>query len=97
MANWCSLVWIPSTRASASSGVGHGASVFTGVLLAFQDWRCEPLPPLAMWPAFPASDYYGGSAPPRRPQSTADLPATGLAGRRGGQHLGGSHVRAAIG
>jgi hypothetical protein len=38
---WCSLVWIPSTRASACSGVGHGASVFTGGLLAFQDLRCE--------------------------------------------------------
>ena len=23
-----------------------------------------PLPPFAMWPALPASDYYGGSAPP---------------------------------
>jgi len=24
----------------------------------------QPLPPFAMWPAFPTSDYYGGSAPP---------------------------------
>lgn len=24
----------------------------------------KPLPPFAMWPAFPTSDYYGGSAPP---------------------------------
>ena len=28
------MVWIPSTRASASSSVGHGASVFTGDFLA---------------------------------------------------------------
>ena len=31
-----------------------------------------------MWPAFPASDYYGSSAPPRRHQ-----PATGLPRRPG--------------
>ena len=35
-----SLVWIPSTLAFASSGVGHGASVFTNVLLACQFHRC---------------------------------------------------------
>jgi hypothetical protein len=45
-----------------------------------------------MRPAFPASDYYGGSVPPQGQQPTADLPATGLAGRRGGQPRGGSHV-----
>ena len=27
-----------------------------------------PLPPFAMWPAFPASDYYGPSAPTRQQQ-----------------------------
>jgi hypothetical protein len=37
-----------------------------------------------MWPAFPAWDSYSGSAPPRRQRSTQVLPATGLAGRRGG-------------
>ena len=58
---------------------------------------CELAAPFAMWPAFPASDYYGGSAPPRRHQPTADLPATGLAGRRGGRHPGGSHVHHATG
>src|SRR6266508_4647475 len=36
VAHRCSLVWIPSTRASACSAVGHGASVFTSVLLACQ-------------------------------------------------------------
>jgi hypothetical protein len=45
-----------------------------------------------MWPAFPASDYYGGSVPPRGHQPTAGLPAADLAGRRGGQPQGGSHV-----
>lgn len=41
----------------------------------------ESLAPFAMWPAFPASDYYGASAPSPRHQPTADLPTTVLAGR----------------
>jgi hypothetical protein len=45
-----------------------------------------------MWPAFPTSDYYEGSVPPQDHQSTTDLPATALAGRRGGQSQDGSHV-----
>jgi hypothetical protein len=44
-----------------------------------------------MWPAFPASDYYGDSAPPCDHQPTAGLPTTGLAGRREGRSQGGSH------
>ena len=36
----CSLVWISSTRAAASSDVGHGTLVFTGDLLVFQSHRC---------------------------------------------------------
>jgi hypothetical protein len=55
VAHWCSLVWIPSTRACASSnesreGVGCGAPVFTGDLLACQSHGCElavPLPQVA--------------------------------------------------
>src|SRR4051812_2934042 len=39
-----------------------------------------------MRPAFPASDYYGPSAPFRRHQPTAGLPTTG------GRHRDGSHV-----
>ena len=35
VAHWCSLAWISSTLASASSSVGQGASVFTVDLLAF--------------------------------------------------------------
>ena len=38
------------------------------------------------------SDYYEGSAPSRAHQSTTDLPATALAGRRGGRPRDGSHV-----
>ena len=32
------------------------------------------LDPFAMWPAFPTSDYYGSSAPPRQHQLTMSLP-----------------------
>ena len=32
------------------------------------------LDPFAMWPAFPTSDYYGSSAPPRQHRPTTDLP-----------------------
>jgi hypothetical protein len=39
-----------------------------------------------MWPAFPTSDYYDGSAPPRGQQPTASLPAPS------GQPQDGSHV-----
>jgi len=45
-----------------------------------------------MWPAFPASDYYEGSAPPSGRQPTAGLPLAALAGRRVGGPDGGSHV-----
>ena len=38
------------------------------------------------------SDYYGGSATPKRHQPTAGLPATPLAVGREGQHPGASHV-----
>ena len=35
-----------------------------------------------MWPAFPASDYYGSSATPRRQQRTVRLPRAKLGGHR---------------
>ena len=41
------------------------APVFTGASSAFQSSLLDPLPPFPMWPAFPASEYYGGSAPSR--------------------------------
>src|SRR3954468_9784525 len=63
-AHRCSLAWMLSPRDQASSRSGHGPSVFTGDLLTFQPFPASLLPSLAMWPAFPASDYYEGSAPP---------------------------------
>jgi hypothetical protein len=45
-----------------------------------------------MYAAFPRSDYYEYSVPSRGRQSTVDLPAATLAGWRGGQPQGGSHV-----
>ena len=45
-----------------------------------------------MWPAFPTSDYYGSSAPPRRHQPTTDLPTGQLAAARVRDHRDGSHV-----
>ncbi len=46
--HWCSLAWISSTRRRASSRLGHGASVFTGDLLAFQLLAAGLLGPFAM-------------------------------------------------
>ncbi len=42
--------------------------------------------------AFPSSDYYGGSVPPRDPRPTTSLPAAVLAARSDGRPQGGSHV-----
>ena len=42
----------------------------------------NPLGPFAMWPAFPASDYYGPAAPPQGRRRTTRSPAVScLAGR----------------
>jgi hypothetical protein len=49
-----------------------------------------------MRPAFPTSDYYGGSAPPGRYQWTTHLPTPDLAGQGSGRRSGGSHVRCGI-
>jgi len=45
-----------------------------------------------MQPAFPVSDYYGGSALSPHHQTTAVLPATDLAGQQVGRHGDSSHV-----
>ena len=45
-----------------------------------------------MWPAFPASDYYGSSAPPHRHRPAMRLPAGQLAAAREGDQRDGSHV-----
>jgi hypothetical protein len=50
------------------------------------------LPPFPLWPALPASEYYGGSAPLPGHQPTAGLPAAVLAARREGRPGKGSHV-----
>jgi hypothetical protein len=42
------LRWIPSTRAWAASGPGHGAALFNADLPAFQTDAASPLPPFAM-------------------------------------------------
>jgi len=62
------VVWIRSTRV-------HGAPVFTSDLLPFRPASTGSLPPFAMWPAFPTSDYYEGSATPQGHQPTTCLPA----------------------
>ena len=45
-----------------------------------------------MWPALPASDYYGSSVPSRRHQPAKGLPAGQQAAGRGGGCRDGSHV-----
>jgi hypothetical protein len=47
MPTW-SVRWIPSTRASASSTVGHGAPLSNGDLPAIQSGAVSPLPPFAI-------------------------------------------------
>lgn len=48
--------------------------------------------PFAMYVAFPRSDYYENSAPPKSYQLTTSLPISGLDGQDVGQPQGGSHV-----
>jgi hypothetical protein len=50
------------------------------------------LDPFAMWPAFPAPDYYGSSAPPRPRQPTTGLPTRLLAAAQARDDRDGSHV-----
>ena len=54
----------------------HGVPVFTRNLLPFQPHPAGSLPPFALCPALPGSDYYEGSATPERRQLTASLPTT---------------------
>ena len=46
----------------------------------------------AMYVAFPRSDYYENSAPPKGCQLTTSLPISGLDGQDAGKPKGGSHV-----
>jgi hypothetical protein len=50
------------------------------------------LPPFPMWPAFPASEYCGGSATTRRQQRASRLPVHRLAAGRRGRRRVASHV-----
>jgi hypothetical protein len=51
-----------------------------------------------MWSAFPASDYYGPSAPPHSPRSTVDLARhQPWLGRLVGRLWDGSHVHQQFG
>jgi hypothetical protein len=52
----------------------------------------DSLPPFAMWPAFPAPDYYDGSATPRPAQPTTSLPAPDPDGQDTGPARDVSHV-----
>jgi hypothetical protein len=54
----------------------HGVPVFTRNLLPFQPHPAGSLPPFALCPALPGSDYDEGSATPERQQLTARLPTT---------------------
>ena len=93
VAHWCSLVWIPSTRASASSTVGHGAPVFTGDLLAFQSHRCGLAAPLRHVAGFPGLGLLRGLRPTPEAISRrrACPPPAWLAGGEG-EPGSGSHV-----
>lgn len=80
LAQRCNRVCIVSTRAHAREGSGHGASVFTGASPFVLVRLLITLDPFAMWTAFPSSDYYGSSAPPRPARQTmypAGSPTTG--------------------
>src|SRR6266542_2749777 len=70
VAHRCSLVWIRSTRASASLAVGLGAPVFTGDLLPFQCLHCGIAAPLGHVAGFPGLGLLRGLRP--APELRAD-------------------------
>ncbi len=96
MAHRCSLVRISAPRPRAARRPGRCP------VRRYSPTASQPsspaaansLSPFTMWPAFPASDYYEDSAPPRCHQPTTDLPTTDLAGQWAGRLRGGSHVPA---
>ena len=76
----CSFVWIPSTRGHASATPGPDAPVFTGDLLAFQSFHCEPAAALRHVPGFPRRRLIRRLRPnPALPAD--DVPARPRAGR----------------
>jgi hypothetical protein len=70
----------PSTRASACSGVGHGAPVFTGDLLACQSQACELAAPLRHAAGSPGLGLLRGLRHARMPSADGE-PARRTAGR----------------
>ena len=68
-------------------GANHGAPVFTnGISRHSNLLLADLLASFAMWPAFPCSDYYEASAPPRAHRSAAEpVPAPGPAARQPGR------------
>ncbi len=81
LAHRCSLVWISSTRAWACCRPGHGASVFTGDLLAFHSHVCGLAACLRHVPGSPRLGLLRRLRPLCQRQPTVGLPAPGLAGR----------------
>ena len=65
VAHWCSLVWILSTRASASSRLGHGSSVFTNGLLTWRSLAARLAAPLCHVDGFPVLGLLRGLRPIR--------------------------------
>lgn len=74
LAHWCSLVCMRSTRASATSAVGHGAPVFTDDLLPCTHQSCEVAARLRPVAGSPGLRLLRGLRPIPRP-SADDAPA----------------------
>ena len=90
----------PPYRPNAASCSGQPAApVFTGV----SSDHCshspclDTLPPFPMWPAFPASEYYGGSAPPTPFGRQRAYPPDRPGGTPDGTRTDGSHVHCCSG
>src|SRR5215218_3222658 len=94
VAHWCSLVWIPSTRASASlsESVGNGAPIFTGDLLACQSHGCELAVPLPHVTGSPGRRVLRGLRHARKPPADGG-PARHPTGRGEGRAASGRFPR----
>src|SRR6266508_816142 len=95
VAHWCSLVWIFSTRDSASKRSGHSASVFTDDLLIFQHLVCETTALLRHVRGFPTLGLLRGLRP--TPTLSADAgPARHRPGGPGGREAPGWFPRSPL-
>jgi hypothetical protein len=68
----CAASCVLAAPPSPGRATKHSYSQVTSTVCVL---AANPLEPFAMWPAFPASDYYGSSAPPPRHQPTTCLPS----------------------